>query len=115
MKLVVKLNVNPGHALGIEMYAQEVDLLTKLWDNEDDFPTVALSRRGGSCVFRLDKVAEHDSHAPSFSSPDKLEAYLGRVVNEAAKAVKARAAEQEVEVAFIGKSISEQLKEVLNL
>lgn len=52
-------------------------------------PSVDLSRtKHGRCIFRLDKVQEHDGHAPSaFKSTADRDAYVKRVVTDAKAAL----------------------------
>lgn len=58
-----------------------------LFDTNDDgdvdsLPSVSLSRVKGKCIFRLDKMHEHDEHAPIFANSNDVDFYIQRVCDD---------------------------------
>ena len=50
--------------------------------DEEKLPEVSLSRIPDHCFFRIDKLDEHDSHAPDFKSLEEVNAYIERVFRD---------------------------------
>ena len=59
-------------------------------------PKVSLARRPDHCYFRIDKMHEHDGHAPTFTTEKAVDAYIQRVFNDIKKAIAGKPLEIQV-------------------
>lgn len=50
----------------------------------ETLPVVSLSRVLGKCLFRIDKLQEHDTHAPTFHNLEEANTYIERVFKDIA-------------------------------
>lgn len=55
----------------------------------ETLPVVSLARNPDHCFFRVDQLADHDSHAPAFDDRPSVDAYIQRVHNDIANALAA--------------------------
>lgn len=55
---------------------------------EGDAPTVPMSRKGDGCYTRIDRLEEHNHHAPMFKTKVELDAYIDRIHKAVAAAAK---------------------------
>lgn len=104
MKLVFKKMGYPGGSFTL--------LPRAVFDSEEEEHakgtlSVSLSRKGGECVFQLDSLDEHDSHAPGWnadgtapqnsSAPDvTADQYKSRIVNAVTVALGANPTEVKI-------------------
>ena len=52
-------------------------------------PEVCLSRiKPGKCMFRIDKMEEHDGHSPTHSTLEECNAYIARVMGDVEEGLK---------------------------
>lgn len=80
MKINIKVEVvETGSGAYVALFrgiisGEDVDL--------EKLPEVSLSRVHGKCYFRLDKMHEHDHHAPPWTDQVLMQTYIERVFNE---------------------------------
>lgn len=67
----IKIGLDDGGAVGFRVVAEALPLTV-----------VSLSRNHGGCLFNIDRLWEHDGHAPIFSNTFKRAVYIKRVVDE---------------------------------
>jgi hypothetical protein len=67
------------------------------WINPELLPEISLARISGRCMYRLDKLHEHDFHAPPFHSDADCDLYILRVLKDISEA-KCDGAHIEVEI-----------------
>ena len=56
------------------------------WVNPELLPLISLARIHGKCMYRLDKLNEHDFHAPPFHTDGECDLYIIRVLKDISEA-----------------------------
>ena len=61
-------------------------------------PSVSLSRAKGKCFFRLDQLDGHDSHAPTFETPELRQVYVDRIIGDIKAALETKGMQVEMHI-----------------